>query len=416
MGVLTLYRLKGLLRLIAMAAVTAAMVSLAYLAGFATQRISATEALYTPPLQKGRLQGFDVFWEAWDIVQRSFYGPLPADEEMVYAAIRGAIQTLGDRHTTFMNRHEARLFEETLNGSFEGIGATVEQRDGQIVIVAPLPNTPAERAGLRAGDIILKVDGFPLVNVELWEAITRIRGPRGTPVVLTILRAGQPEPFDVTIQRERVEIPTVEARMIHTDGIAIAYVKLFHFSNNAPRQMRRQLRQLLQENPQGVILDLRDNPGGFLHVAVQIASQFIDSGAILIERGKDQDRVHRALSGGLLAGKAGPALPLVVLVNGGSASASEIVAGAIQDHQRGMLIGETTFGKGSVQVSYDLSDGSNLRVTTARWLTPNGRLIHERGLEPDIVVPRTAEQVEAGVDPQLDRAVRFLVEQIRLGE
>jgi carboxyl-terminal processing protease len=394
-----------------MALITAVLSSTAYLAGFATQRLSELEARAAPPAQQSGAESLGVFWEAWDIVNREFYGPLPDSNAMIYGAIRGAIRTLGDPHTAFANPTEARRFAEDLNGRFEGIGATVEKRDDQIVIVAPLPNTPAERAGLRSGDVILKVDGESISGTDLWEAITRIRGPRGTDVTLTIQRVGRPDPFDVIVQRDRIDIPTVESRLIEESDLRIAYVKLFSFSNDAPDELRRELRRLLRDYPRGVILDLRDNPGGYLHVAVEIASEFIDDGLILTERGRDGgERPHYARPDGLLAGNG--ALPLVVLVNRGSASASEIVAGAIQDHQRGILIGETTFGKGSVQVNRDLSDGSNLRVTTAHWFTPNGRQIHESGLEPDIPVRQTDEQIAAGVDLQLEQAVQHLVEMI----
>ncbi len=406
------YRLKGVVRLVLMGWLTAIVITTAYLAGFATQQISEIEARQASAQPRaGETTTFDLFWEVWDILRHNFYGPLPNSAEIVRGAIRGVIDTLNDPYTAYAGPAEARLFEESLNGNFEGIGATVEKRDGQIIIVAPLPNTPAEHAGLRTGDIILAVDGEPLLDADLWQAVAKIRGPRGTRVTLTVLRPGQSEPFEVTIQRERIEIPVVESRIIRENGAVIAYLKLFRFSNNAPRRFRSELRQLLSENPQAVILDLRDNPGGYLHVAVQIAGEFIGEGLILTERGKNEDREHPAQPSGLLTGQ--NALPLAVLVNRGSASASEIVAGAIQDHHRGVLIGETTFGKGSVQISHDLSDGSNLRVTTARWYTPNGRQIHELGLEPDIAVPRTDEQIDAGVDPQLDRAIQYLLKQIQ---
>lgn len=315
------HRLKGLAHLVAISLVTAFVISSAYLAGFVTQRIAETEARQ---LQTSDTRPFDVFWEAWEILHREFYGPLPDSNDTVYAAIQGAIDTLGDPYTAFANPRQAQLFEDSLNGGFEGIGATVEKRDGRIVIVAPLPNTPAERAGLRAGDVVLSVDGKSLLDVDLWEAIVRIRGPRGTSVTLTLLRSGQSDPIDVTLQRDRIEVPTVESRVIHQDGVTIAYVKLLRFASNAPRQFRDEIRRLMDENPQGVILDLRDNPGGYLYVAVRIASEFIDEGLILTEQGKDGQRPHPAEPGGLLSGS--NALPLAVLVNKGSASASKIVA------------------------------------------------------------------------------------------
>jgi carboxyl-terminal processing protease len=342
------------------------------------------------------------------IVQREFYGPAPTDADILYGAIRGAVRTLDDPHTVFVDPIEARRFEEDLNGSFEGIGATIEKRNDLIMIVAPLPDTPADRAGLRAGDTILAVDGESVQGVDLWEAILKIRGPRGENVTLTILRDSRPAPFEVVIRRDRIDIPTVSTRTITQDDMTIGYIKLYSFNHNVAQPFRQDLRQLMRESPQGVILDLRDNPGGLLHVAVQIASEFIADGLILTERGKDDRRNHPAIEGGVLAGLDAP--PVVVLVNRGSASASEIVAGAIQDHQRGVLIGETTFGKGSVQVSRDLRDGSNLRVSIARWFTPQGRQIHGLGLEPDIVVAQTDAEIEAGIDAQLERAVQYLIE------
>jgi len=404
------YRLKGCLRLLAIALVVMVTTSLAYLAGFASQRIAAAEHLarLRPPETRDT---FQLFWEVWEIVRQDFYGPLPDAEEMIHGAIRGALSTLGDPYTTFITREEARLAEEDMSGSFEGIGAEVDERNGRIIIVAPLKGTPAERAGLRPGDIILAVDGEPLEGVSVFEAAMRIRGPRGTVVTLTIQRPGQPAPFDVTITRERIEIPTVEGRIIEQDGVRIAYVRLFHFNDPAPYRFRSTVRTLLRKAPEGVILDLRDNPGGFLHVVIQIADEFLDEGIIVREQGKRGEQQHSARSGGLLAGPR--ALPLVILVNKGSASASEILAGAIQDHGRGVLIGESTFGKGSVQITRGLSDGSRVRVTIARWFTPSGRQIHGQGLEPDIVVLRSDEDVEAGRDPQLDRAIEWLVNQLR---
>jgi carboxyl-terminal processing protease len=401
------YRLKGCLRLVVIALIVATTTSLAYLAGFASQRIAAAEhqvRLQTPETQ----DTFQLFWEAWDIVRREFYGPLPSTTEMVYGAIRGALSTLDDPHTAFITREEALLAEQDLSGSFEGIGATVDQRNGQIVIIAPLKGTPAERAGLRPGDIILAIDGESLEGASLLEAVMRIRGPRGTQVVLTIQRPGRSEPFDVTLIRERIEIPTVEGRIIERGGLRIAYVRLFHFNERAPARFRATMRELLRQSPDGVILDLRDNPGGFLHVVLQIADEFFNQGVIVREEGKRGVEQNTARPGGLLTD---PQLPLAVLVNEGSASASEILAGALQDRGRGVLIGETTFGKGSVQISRGLSDGSQVRVTIARWLTPDGRQIHGQGLQPDIFVPLTEQDRETGLDPQLDRALEWLADQ-----
>jgi carboxyl-terminal processing protease len=238
--------------------------------------------------------------------------------------------------------------------------------------------------------------------MSVFEAVALIRGPAGSVARLTVRRQGIEEPFVVEVVRQRIEMRVVESEILDDD---IAYLKLTEFNAQATSKLKAGLQSLLAQEPSGLIFDLRDNPGGYLNVSVEIGSQFVGEGPILIERLKDdQERDYPAQGGGL----ATDGLPLVVLVNGGTASASEIVAGAIQDAGRGILIGEQTLGKGSVQLSHYLSDGSELRVTYARWFTPNGRAIHEEGLAPDIQVDRTEEDVEAGRDPQLQRAIEYL--------
>ena len=389
--------MKGCLRLATMALLVALVTASSFLAGFATQR-------NLPPVVQGpstRLEQFGVFWEAWRIIEREFYGEVPSPQEMTYGAIRGVVETLDDPHTVFVDPVHAELLNDDLSGSFEGIGAVVEMREGQLVIVSPLKDTPAERAGLRAGDVVTAIDGQSTEGIGLFEAISRIRGRKGTTVRLTIQRPGVEEPFTLEIVRALIEIPTAEGRMLEGE---IATLKLLSFNGRAASAVRSALQRLLAQEPKGLILDLRDNPGGLLPVAVEVASQFIDEGVILTEVGRDGvERAHPTRGGGLAT-----EIPLVVLVNRGTASAAEIVAGAIQDHERGLLIGERTFGKGSVQITHELDDGSNLRVTTARWLTPKGRQIHGEGLQPDIEVVLTDEDRMQDRDPQLERAVEVL--------
>lgn len=348
-------------------------------------------------------QAFDLFWEVWHILQEEYYGELPDETEMTYGAIQGVLDTLDDENTVFFDPDMANIMREDMSGSFEGIGAFVRMRkDGRLMIVAPIEGQPAEAAGIRRGDIVLEADGVSLEGMNIHEAILYIRGPKGTVVHLKVLREGVAEPFIVEVERARIEMPTVEARML--DG-GIAYVKLYEFNSQATARLKAALKDVLAEDPQGLIFDLRNNPGGLLQEAVNVASQFIPEGTILVERFSDgTERVYEAKEGGLAL-----ELPLVVLVNAGSASASEIVAGAVQDSGRGTLVGEATFGKGSVQLLHNLRNGSELRVTVARWYTPNDRLIHGQGLEPDIVVETTPEDVDAGLDPQLDRAVECLL-------
>jgi carboxyl-terminal processing protease len=345
---------------------------------------------------------FDLFWEAWDLIQQDFYGDLPSEVELTYGAIRGALNTLDDPHTAFIEPQLAAIIREDASGSFEGIGAYVTMRDGWLEIVSPFEGQPAEEAGLRRGDIVLQVDDTPIENMSIYEAVTLIRGPAGTPVHLTVLREGQ-EPFEVEIIRARMDVPVLESEMLE-DGIA--YVHLRNFSSDASTRMASAIEELLDQDPSGLILDLRGNPGGFFSEAILTTGLFLPKGEeILIERLKDgSERKFEAPDEPVA-----PDIPMVVLVDGGSASASEILAGALQDHSRAVLIGETTFGKGSVQLLHELSNGAELRVTIARWFTPNDRAIHGEGLEPDIVVPLTMEDIEAELDPQLDRAIEYLL-------
>lgn len=357
----------------------------------------------TPPVPEEVREAFDIFWEAWRIVEREYYGELPDPQRVTYGAIRGALQTLGDDYTSFIEPQIASILREDASGTFEGIGALVRMNEHErLEIVRPFEGQPAAKAGLLPGDVIVAVDGVSIIGKGIYEAIGLIRGPEGTQVTLTIERPGQEGSFDVTITRARIEIPIVETHMIGED---IAYIRLTEFSAQATQQLRAGLANLLRSaSLKGLILDLRDNPGGFLREAVDVADEFLPEGVILIERSSDgKEETYRSTDTGLAQD-----IPLVVLVNAGSASASEIVAGAIQDRGRGILVGEKTFGKGSVQLSHQLSDGSELRVTVAHWFTPNGRAIHGTGLEPDVLVEVTPEELAAGHDPQLDRAVELL--------
>ena len=346
---------------------------------------------------------FQLFWEVWDLVQRHFYGELPDMQALTYAAIRGMLSTLGDDYTAFIEPSVAAIISEDATGEFEGIGAFVGlDEEGKVEIVEPFEGGPADQAGIRAGDRVLEVDGVSILGVTLYEAIGLIRGPESTEVTLLIEREGVAEPFKVTVTRARLEIAITDAEM-RDDGIG--YIRLYDFSATAGERMEEELEELLAQDPQAIIFDLRGNPGGWLDQAVGVADLFLDDGAILIERWSD----GREQSFEARPGDVGEDVPLVVLVNGGSASAAEIVAGALQDRERAVLIGELTFGKGSVQRPFTLSDGSELRVTAALWFTPNDRAIHGDGLAPDIEVSWPEEEVEPDVDPQLERAVEYIL-------
>jgi carboxyl-terminal processing protease len=348
-------------------------------------------------------KSFGIVWEAWRVLADNFYGTLPTPREAAYDAIRGIVQGLGDPFTNFFTPEQAKQFDEDMSGKFEGIGALVKQADGGgILIVETFENSPARKSGLQKGDVIIAVDGKDVTKMSLQEAIMLVRGPAGTTVTLTIKRQGKEEPFDVKVTRAKINIPVVKKEM-RPDGIA--YLKLTSFTSNSPKLVHEALKELLAKHPKGLIFDLRGNGGGYLGAAVDIGSEFLSEGDILVEKTRDGKENHYRVKKDGIARD----IPLVVLVDGGTASASEIVAGAIQDDKRGVLIGEKTFGKGSVQIIKKLSDGSELKVTIAHWFTPKGRAIHGKGIEPDIKVKLTAEDQKAGKDPQLDRAVQYLL-------
>ena len=348
-----------------------------------------------------------IFWEAMDLLEEDFYGELPSPNERSYGAIRGVLDTLDDQNTGFLTPTEATRFLESIEGSFEGIGALVEwaEDEGAIRIVEPFEDQPAWNAGIRRGDLIIAINGQDVADLSnLNEAINRIKGPKGTEVHLTVRRDGLDDPLEVPVTRDTIDIPVVESER-YGENDEFAYVHLKRFSADAGAKLRAELEDLLTDETQGLIFDLRGNPGGLLREAINVTSIFLEDDRVLIERFSDgTEEIYNTEGGALVPDD----LPLVVLVNWGSASASEIVAGALQDVERAPLIGVTTYGKGSVQLPHTLSDESLLRVTIALWYTPSDRSINATGLEPDIVVERTNEQIENEEDPQLDRAIEFL--------
>jgi carboxyl-terminal processing protease len=348
---------------------------------------------------------FQPFWQAWEIMHDEFVDQPLDDTVMMQGAIRGMIDGLGDEHSGFMDPSEYDQANIPLEGAYEGIGAWVDTESEYLTIIAPMAGSPAEAAGLEPGDQVIAVDGQTMAGVPAPLVIRRVMGPEGTTVVLTIRREGVAEPFDVEVTRGKITVPSVESEMLE-DGIA--YVRLSSFGDDTIGDLRAALRTLLAQAPAGVILDLRGNGGGYLASAIDVSSEFIGEGVILTERfGDAREEVYSADGDGLAL-----EIPLVVLIDGGSASASEIVAGAIQDHGRGWLIGEPSFGKGSVQNWHPLDDQAGaVRVTIARWFTPDGRSIEDGGLLPDIEVVFTDDDVSAGRDPQLERAREQLLGQ-----
>lgn len=343
---------------------------------------------------------FTLFSNVWDLINQKYVGKIDY-QKMLYGAISGMVSSLGDPYTAFMNPQEAQSFSEEMKGVFEGIGAEIGIRENQLIIIAPLENSPAKRAGLMAGDRILKINDEDTSGMHLLEAVTKIRGPQGTEVKLLINREGFSQPQEFKIVREVIRIKSVSWEMKKGN---VAYIRLRSFDEDSATAFKDAASEILAQNPSGIILDLRDNPGGYLDAAVEIASKFIPQGTIVYEKFKSGKIKEYKATGKATLEK----FKLVVLINKGAASASEIVAGAIRDHRRGMLVGEKTFGKGSVQDWDKFPGGSALRITVAYWLTPNGDSINEKGIVPDIEVKITDADYNKGKDPQLDQALRLL--------
>ena len=337
---------------------------------------------------------FDTFWDAWDELHEKYIGDLN-EEELYYGAVKGMVGAAGDAYTAFANPDETDQFEDALQGSFSGVGIEMGMRNGLITVIAPLSGSPAEKAGVREGDVLVAINGEAITQeMNLDDAVSKIRGPRGTQVTLTVIHAGAGETQDVTITREQIHVDSVKVENLAEN---IAHVTITNFNSDTATQFASILRRLKADQVAGIILDVRNNPGGFLQSAVDISSNFLDPGQVVVtEKGKE---THQYVAKGEPIAKG---IPLVILVNGGSASSSEILSGALQDHLSAPLIGQKTFGKGSVQEFIKLDDGSSLRVTVAKWFTPKDRNIDEEGILPTIEVK---QDYETDADEQLDQAL-----------
>jgi len=343
---------------------------------------------------------FSLFWNVWDLIKEKYAGKIDY-QKMFYGAISGMVNSLEDPYTAFLDPEQTKKFEDDMKGTFEGIGAEIGIKNNQLMIIAPLDDTPAQKAGLLAGDKILKINNEETQGMSLNEAVSKIRGPKGTEVKLLIMRDKFNQPKEFKITRAVIEVKDVVWSLKEND---IAYIKIRNFGENSANNFKDLANEILSKNPKGIILDLRDNPGGYLDSSVEIASKFIPSGVILYEKFKDGHKKSYNSSGDSILAN----YKLVVLINQGSASASEIVAGAIRDHHRGTLVGEKTFGKGSVQNYEHLKDGSSVRITVAYWLTPSGESINEQGIKPDIEVKMTDEDYNQNRDPQLKKAIEII--------
>lgn len=359
---------------IAISAVIVIILSLAFAGGF----------FLGQTYQPGEAKGPDVIEQAWNIIDSNYVDRDELDSaKMTRSAIDGIIGTLDDPYTILFTSDEYRQFSESLHGEYAGIGAFVTLRDGKITIVAPIPDSPAEKAGIKAGDIVLEINGEPTAGLELEIAVSKIKGPEGTKVKLLILRAGEAEPLEIEITRAIIELPSVSYKMQQ----GIACITIIQFTDRTDYELISALEKSIEDNAKGIVLDLRNNGGGLLDIAVAVASHFLDSGTVATTKdGKGNITEYKVDTGALRTD-----LPMVVLVNEYTASASEIVAGALQDYGRATISGNTTYGKGSATVAFGLIDGSALNVTIARWYTPDGRLIEGRGITPDIKLELTWE-------------------------
>ncbi|MFW6135427.1 MAG: S41 family peptidase [Chloroflexota bacterium] len=376
----------------------------------------AERCLDVPP---GARAEFELMAEAWRTIQQRYVDQEAVQpRRMAYSAISGLLQTLGDvGHTRFLTPQMAERHQDQLRGRFEGIGAYVEMRDGRVVIVAPIDDTPAQRAGLEPGDVILGVDGQNVTQLPLDEVVSRILGPAGTEVTLTVLDPDTGESREVTLERAEIELDLVSWQRLA--GTSVAYVRISAFSDGAADELRETLAEIQRAEIRGLMLDLRNNPGGLLNEAVDVTSQFVESGNVLLRRDAGGDVVEEPVAPGVRAVD----LPLVALTNGGTASAAEIVTGALQDHGRATTVGTTTFGAGTVLNEFTLSDRSVLLLAVEEWLTPRGRVIWHKGLPPDVEVTLppeaeplsrlglqdiTEQELRNTDDPQFLRALELL--------
>ncbi|HAE36666.1 MAG: Carboxyl-terminal protease [Candidatus Nomurabacteria bacterium GW2011_GWF2_35_66] len=348
---------------------------------------------------------FTAFWKAWNVLKdKSIYSDKITDQDRVWGAVQGLAGATGDPYTTFFSPEDNKLFREEIKGSFSGIGAEVGVKDKVLTIIAPLKNTPAWNAGIKAGDKIIKIEKTNTSELSVDKAITLMRGEKGTPVTLTIFRTGEKEAREIKIIRDTIDIPTIETEAL-PDGIFL--IKFYSFSENSDNLFAKALDEFIKSGDHKLILDLRGNPGGYLDVAVNIGSWFIDEGKVIVNEDFGANRKaqsYRSHGPRIFNDK----LQFVVLIDGGSASASEILAGALKEHKIATLVGEKTFGKGSVQELVEITGDTSLKVTVAKWLTPNGVSISTSGLDPDIKVSVTSKDYEAKRDPQMNKAVEIL--------
>ncbi len=357
---------------------------------------------------------FNTVWQVWDLIKKDYLrADTVADQDLIYGAAAGLATSLKDPYTLFLNPEESKKFNDDIKGSFVGIGAEIGYRGDFIVVIAPLKNSPAEKAGLKSGDKILELDGKSVLNVSVDDLVKKIRGPRGSFLTLTVLRNGEEKTRKIKIERDKIEVPTLDWEMKGD----IAYVQLYSFNENSAKLIVDSFNSALTKGANGFVLDLRGNPGGYLEVAVGLAGIFVDNGQVVVSEEFNNGKKDEFKSRGTAVLKD---FPLAILINKGSASASEILAGALRDYNNTPLVGEKSFGKGTVQELKELPDGSTLKMTVAHWILPKGDIIDGKGIEPNYPVAMPEDKDlkldDSGrplSDPQLDKALQVVKDLIK---
>ncbi|HKL17027.1 MAG TPA: S41 family peptidase [Patescibacteria group bacterium] len=355
---------------------------------------------------------FNLIWEVWETAQEDYVEQPVSDKDLFYGSLGGIIKSLDDPYSTFFNPEDADFFLDTMSGDFEGVGIEITIKDNYLTVISPLPETPAKRAGIEAGDKIYSIDGKDTLDMSLDEAARLIRGPKGEPVTLTVLHKGASSTEEIEIVRDTIELETVSWEIKDEN---IGYINISHFSGDTWKDFKNIARVVKNANPKGIILDLRNNPGGYLGTSVDIAGFWLGQEIVTVSKdGNDNEEEYKCYGNGQFK-----EIPTIVLVNEGSASASEIISGAMQDYEQGLILGEKTFGKGSVQELKEFSDGSAVKITVAHWYTPKGRSIEENGIMPDVEVKlqkadfidnkdEDKDEDDDQKDPQINRAIEIL--------